>query len=676
MWKDLNMKEKAALMRIAVNSGVHNIDDIVNTYNYATGGFFDSPPTNTPYRSTSTKKRSWETQEEYNERMQGYDEEIAKKQQIEADKIKEENKRRRLEYLNTPEGSAKYEKIKKGDEGFFKNAKVHTVDTSALDKVAATTKTLNASNNKLHEDLQKNINTGIENQEQDKQDEINEYKLMGKSLMTAAELGFSGISLLGAVSNYNKWVNSSKKGLKLFANFLQKAQLPSQLGGTLIDGFQTIDAFNEGDTAEGIYNGISGLLGITGTFGAADIFRGQYPNVDRFLDVSGLTQNGLDYLKFGIEEATGVDSVFDLFRNNNNNHANGGPIKSYKDFSTRLSKAWGNQDISKDDYDYQKYYNDDPEAAYKQLESIEQGGKGHFPDSGKSGTYKTPNHPTYPDLGDKSWSNNDTVFHMSERQAFGDTDRILDYLGSDLNYNKGGTKVMYKDAYQLPSVIVTPKENYTELVPNRLHTGFVYEDSPFRAFGKGGYIPSSSIMKKISDWEGSSMKTNRSFDAEARDFNASLPQGATSRLTQQQLDGLYSYSYNVGAGNFRKRVVPILTNYLAGKSSIQDVQNSMWASKDSQLRGLAKRRAAERAMLDSYIPIDGSIINFNSDNIRQFLPSWGEGEQVVVSNNQVPVENIPSPFQPTEISEPRASIVDVFNMLNSIKSPRKINIYT
>lgn len=372
---------------------------------------------------------------------------------------------------------------------------------------------------------------------------------------------------------------------------------------------------------------------------------------------------------------SGVHNIDDIV-NTYNEYANGGPIKSYKDFSTRLSKAWGNQDISKDDYDYQKYYNDDPEAAYKQLESIEQGGKGHFPDSGKSGTYKTPNHPTYPDLGDKSWSNNDTVFHMSERQAFGDTDRILDYLGSDLNYNKGGTKVMYEDAYQLPSVIVTPKENYTELVPNRLHTGFVYEDSPFRAFGEGGYKPSSSIMKKISDWEGSSMKTNRSFDAEARDFNASLPQGATSRLTQQQLDGLYSYSYNVGAGNFRKRVVPILTNYLAGKSSIQDVQNSMWASKDSQLRGLAKRRAAERAMLDSYIPIDGSTINFNSDNIRQFLPSWGEGEQVAVSNNQVPVEYILSPFQPTEISEPRASIVDVFNMLNSIKSPRKINIYT
>ncbi len=25
----------------------------------------------------------------------------------------------------------------------------------------------------------------------------------------------------------------------------------------------------------------------------------------------------------------------------------------YKDFSTRLSKAWGNQDLSQDDYDYQ-----------------------------------------------------------------------------------------------------------------------------------------------------------------------------------------------------------------------------------------------------------------------------------------------------------------------------------
>ena len=74
----------------------------------------------------------------------------------------------------------------------------------------------------------------------------------------------------------------------------------------------------------------------------------------------------------------------------------------------------------------------------------------------------------------------------------------------------------------------------------------------YNKYKDGGYKPSSRIKKQISNLEGKSMKTNRSFEAEARDFNASLPKGATNKLTQEQLDGLYSYSYNVGAGNFRK----------------------------------------------------------------------------------------------------------------------------
>lgn len=134
-------------------------------------------------------------------------------------------------------------------------------------------------------------------------------------------------------------------------------------------------------------------------------------------------------------------------------YAEGGPLKkSYKDFSTRLSKAWNNQ-------------------------AIEQGSKAHFPDAGKSGTYKKPSHPTYPDLGINSWLNNDRVFNMSARQAVpNNTDRVLDYLGSDLYYNNGNTKAMYNGAYQLPSITITPKGNYTELIPNELGTGWMYSD--------------------------------------------------------------------------------------------------------------------------------------------------------------------------------------------------------
>lgn len=146
--------------------------------------------------------------------------------------------------------------------------------------------------------------------------------------------------------------------------------------------------------------------------------------------------------------------------------------KSYNDWANRLSNYWG-EDINKHDYDYQKYYNDNPDEAYNQLYSILNGKGGHFPDAGASGIYKKPSHPTYPDLGDQSWSNDDTVFHLSDRQIL-DSDKTLDYLGSDLNYNRGGTRAIYNDGYVLPSITVTPNGNYTNLVPNKYRTGFTY----------------------------------------------------------------------------------------------------------------------------------------------------------------------------------------------------------
>ena len=173
--------------------------------------------------------------------------------------------------------------------------------------------------------------------------------------------------------------------------------------------------------------------------------------------------------------------------------AYGGPVrnkkskKNFEDWSKKLSDYWG-EDISTHDYDYKKYYDDNPKEAYKQLNHILSGGKGHFPDEGKSGIYKKLSHPTYPDLGDNSWSDNDTVFHISDRQLDGDTDKTLNYLGEDLNYNNGGTKVMYQDSYLLPSETVTPNGSYSDLVPNKLHTGYVYEDSPVRAYAEGGNL--------------------------------------------------------------------------------------------------------------------------------------------------------------------------------------------
>lgn len=207
----------------------------------------------------------------------------------------------------------------------------------------------------------------------------------------------------------------------------------------------------------------------------------------------------------------------------------------------------------------------------------------------------------------------------------------------------------------------------------------------YNSYDEGGYKPSKSIRKRISNWEGSSMRTNRSFEAEARDFNASLPEGATSKLSQTQLDGLYSYSYNVGAGNFRKRVNPVLTKYLAGQATIQDVQRSMWANKDSQLRGLAKRRNAERVMLESYTPTDfGPLSDTTTMMINHYLPETESIEIPQLQFNDMtdapkPVELEPStPYSSSDIdfSDPGSSLADALNMIQMIRRPRKINIYT
>ena len=123
------------------------------------------------------------------------------------------------------------------------------------------------------------------------------------------------------------------------------------------------------------------------------------------------------------------------------------------------------------------------------------------------------------------------------------------------------------------------------------------------------YTPSNSIKKQIIKWEGDTMKINRSFEAEARDFSKYLPRDAYDKLTQRQLDGLFSYSYNVGSSAFNSRVVPTLTKYLNGTATAEEVQKSMWAKGDSNKKnkGLRIRRAAERAMFGGhglYRPLD------------------------------------------------------------------------
>lgn len=192
-------------------------------------------------------------------------------------------------------------------------------------------------------------------------------------------------------------------------------------------------------------------------------------------------QERAELIKLGVNSGlTDLSSI----RNTYNEFKKGGPLKSYKDFKSKLESYW-KENIDNHDYDYEKYYNDDPDRAYRQLDRIYKGESPHFNDAGKSGLYKKLNHPTYPDFGNNSWNNEGNVFYPSERQMQ-NSDKILNYLGSDLQYNNGSTKVQFDGGYVLPEITVTPNSNYSVMVPNKLGTGWVYEDSPVRMLGNGG----------------------------------------------------------------------------------------------------------------------------------------------------------------------------------------------
>ena len=150
----------------------------------------------------------------------------------------------------------------------------------------------------------KEYKEAVNKQIERKRNTWNDYKKGINATVTAAELGLSGASLLGAYSNYKNWINSSIATKRTIANILQKAQLPMQIGGTLIDGYQTYDAIQRNNDFEKYYNANSVGLGTAGSIGAADMFRNtrlNYPYIDRIFDTAGVIQNAGDFIKFGYD---------------------------------------------------------------------------------------------------------------------------------------------------------------------------------------------------------------------------------------------------------------------------------------------------------------------------------------------------------------------------------------
>ena len=156
----------------------------------------------------------------------------------------------------------------------------------------------------------------VENQKQESLDKWNDYKKGLNAAITATELGLSGGSLLGAYANWRNWANAANTSKQVIANILQKAQLPMQVGGTLIDAYQTYDALQNEDPFNTYYNAGSAGLGVAGAMGAADLFRNtrlNYPYIDRVLDAAGVIQNVGDFIKFGYDAVNGKALGGNLF---------------------------------------------------------------------------------------------------------------------------------------------------------------------------------------------------------------------------------------------------------------------------------------------------------------------------------------------------------------------------
>lgn len=219
----------------------------------------------------------------------------------------------------------------------------------------------------------------------------------------------------------------------------------------------------------------------------------------------------------------------------------------------------------------------------------------------------------------------------------------------------------------------------------------------YNEFAWGG--PSEAAKKRIERWEGKAMTgakdplsgkyaRNSSFEDEARRFYSVLPKNIREQvLSNPELaDNLYSYSYNVGAGNFKKRVVPALQRYYAGKGSVEDIQRSMWASGDTKLRGLQRRRTVERAgvgraLLGGDTPIPTFYTETATTGNESFIPFKPMIPEVFGAEQPieapVTIEDIPPTMQkpeepvysPEEIErqervESLANLSRIFSLMN------------
>lgn len=654
-WDELSLTEKSEIMKQAVANGITDLNEIRQTYNeYADGGPLDTTlnevtdnqhifkdggvvssdkkrrkgmmsPTRAPL-----VKRFWETDEEFKERTSGMTQEEIANYNKEADKeyadMAKHTAEERAQALSEAKKNGTYPKptiVEKIGEASRKMHQSAEKSTSFDELRRVTTGLENGVKKQVAtaNDVAKSAQNYANEQAEKKQQQMRDIKKGFDAAATLGEWGAAGYTI-GRMTVPRLLSNNTGVMGKLADFFTNSnAQLGANAIGSLADGYQLLTADNKFDKYE---NGIELGGDTAGVIGGLDIVRnsnifGRYSKpIDTALDVTGLSAASWDILKnippfkyyYGKlkDYVNGTNETEDA-----NQYSSGGKVAHDARYNhvTQIYQSYINQGVN-------------PQAALELTNQkiAEKGWTGWV--SGDNKRYGDVNSFTdhtidqfnrlYPD---SLKSNNFNQFFQGIEGGRTKYNPAPNIYRQHLLQTRPGVKKRINEYRRLqgqsPLSLVSPTSTplpweesilYNPQLPLEVSTEqpVIAADGGY-LFKGGGYIPSASIKRDIANFEGSSMKTNRSFEAEAKDFNKVIPLAIRNKLSQKQLDALYSYGYNVGMDNLKNRVLPTLTAYTQGKAGADDVAASMWASKDIYMRGLRRRRTYERNMFTGNSPV-------------------------------------------------------------------------
>lgn len=142
--------------------------------------------------------------------------------------------------------------------------------------------------------------------------------------------------------------------------------------------------------------------------------------------------------------------------------------------------------------------------------------------------------------------------------------------------------------------------DYTQYLPSAQEYNEQHWELP--TYNNSKYTPSQHIRKQIYNWEGASMKTNVPIDTKAKELTSLLGSDLTSHLSQDQMDSLTSYYYNIMPSSFKPTLnqlkrLPSATNKNEYNQIIRDVSKTINVGYNRKgMSGLAKRRAIEQML--------------------------------------------------------------------------------